>query len=138
MLNFFYDFGKCESFQLNFGDYLLIFDGKNLQSQLILKLDYSQTHTKKIISSTGKYLTVQFLTNDDETNWGFKSFFNYIPINPYCSNWFNMTTKLLESPDYPTIDCSWVITAPFIDSLIVIQFDFETFEVKLCSMIESF
>ena len=138
MLNFFYDFGKCESFQLNFGDYLLIFDGKNLQSQLILKLDYSHTHTKKIISSTGKYLTVQFLTNDDETNWGFKSFFNYIPINPYCSNWLNMATKLLESPDYPTIDCSWVITAPFIDSLIVIQFDFETFEVKLCSMIESF
>ena len=36
--------------------------------------------------------------------------------------------KILESKDYPTINCSWVITAPSIDSTISIHF--ETFEVN--------
>ena len=73
-------------------------------------------------------MLVQFLTDDKLTHYGFRAFFHYMPIEPNCANWLNMTTQLLESPDYPTIDCSWVITAPSADSSIVIHF--ETFEVK--------
>ena len=80
------------------------------------------------ISSSGKYMLVQFLTDDQEIDRGFRAFFYYIPIEPNCANWLNMTAQLLKSPDYPTMDCSWVITAPSIDSTIVINF--ETFEVK--------
>ena len=83
---------------------------------------------KMTISSSGKDMLVQFLTDDEHVNQGFKAYFNYIPIDPNCANWLNMTAQLLKSSDYPTIDCSWVITAPTIDSTIIIHF--ETFEVK--------
>ena len=74
-------------------------------------------------------MLVQFVT-DDQFVWdGFRANFQYIPIEPNCANWLNMTAQILKSPDYPTIDCSWVITAPSIDSTIIIHF--ETFEVKL-------
>ena len=81
------------------------------------------------ISSTEKDMLIQFLTDDDQSLFeGFRAFFHYMPIEPNCVNWLNMTAQLLKSPDYPTIDCSWVITAPSTDSTIVINF--ETFEVK--------
>ena len=80
------------------------------------------------ISSTGKDMLVQFLTDDGDVQRGFKAYFHYIPIDSNCANWLNMTALLLKSPDYPTIDCSWVITAPSTDSTIVI--DFDTFEVS--------
>ena len=84
---------------------------------------------KMTISSTGKDMFVQFLTDDYGTEKGFKAYFHYIPIKPNCANWLNMTAQLLKSPDYPTIDCSWVITAPTIYNTIIIHF--ETFDVKL-------
>ena len=74
-------------------------------------------------------MLVQFSTDDDQVYLGFKAYFHYIPIEPNCANWLNMAAQLLKSPKYPTIDCSWVITAPTIDSTIIIHF--ETFEVKL-------
>ena len=74
-------------------------------------------------------MLVQFLTNDEDINRGFKAYFHYIPIDPNCANWLNMTAQLIKSPDYPTIDCSWILTALTIDSTIIIHF--ETFEVKL-------
>ena len=80
------------------------------------------------ISSTGKDMLIQFLTDDYSVNLGFKAYFDYIPIESNCANWLNMTAQILKSSDYPTIDCSWVITAPTIDNIIVI--DFEMFEVK--------
>ena len=73
-------------------------------------------------------MLVQFVT-DDQFVWdGFRANFQYIPIEPNCANWLNMTAQILKSPDYPKINCSWVITAPLINNDIVI--DFETFEVK--------
>ena len=73
-------------------------------------------------------MLIQFST-DDFTVWeGFRASFHYMPIESNCANWLNMTAQLLKSPDYPTIDCSWVITAPSIDSTIIIHF--ELFEVK--------
>ena len=83
---------------------------------------------KKTISSTGKDMLVQFLTDDQSVFKGFRAYFHFMHIEPNCANWLNMTAQLLKSPDYPTIDCSWVITAPSTDSTIVINF--ETFEVK--------
>ena len=73
-------------------------------------------------------MLVQFLTNEKDTSYGFKLTFNYMPIEPNCGNWLDMTAQILKSPHYPTIDCSWVITAPTIDSTIIIHFDI--FEVK--------
>ena len=73
-------------------------------------------------------MLVQFLTDDIAVERGFLAYFHYIPIEPNCVNWLNMTAQVLKTPDYPTIDCSWVITAPSPDSYIVIHF--ENFEVQ--------
>ena len=73
-------------------------------------------------------MMVQFLTDNEDVQRGFRAYFHYIPIEPNCVNWLNMTAQVLESPDYPTIDCRWVITAPSTNSFIYIHF--ETFEVK--------
>ena len=118
-------------FQLNFGDYLSFFDGRDLQSQQIHKLDRNSNSKKMTISSTGKDMLVQFFTNDDSVQRGFRAYFHYIPFDSNCANWLNMTAQLLISPDYPSIYCSWVITAPTIDSTIIIHF--ELFEVRYIS-----
>ena len=73
-------------------------------------------------------MLVQFVTDYQQSQRGFSASFNYIPIEPNCVNWLNMTAQVLKTPDYPTIDCSWVITAPSPDSYIVIHF--ENFEVQ--------
>ena len=80
------------------------------------------------ISSIGKDMLVQFITDDFAVEKGFRAYFHYIPIEPNCAKWLNMTFQLLKSPDYPTIDCYWVVTAPSMDLTIVINF--ETFEVN--------
>ena len=116
------------SFQLHTGDYLSFFDGKDLQSQKIQSLDKNFNFKKITISSSGKDMLVQFLTDDYMVFWGFKAYFHYIPIDSNCENWLDRTAFLLKSPDYPTIDCSWVITAPSIASTIIIQF--ASFEVE--------
>ena len=111
----------------------MFFDGKDLRSQQIQKLDKNSNSEKMTISSTGKDMLVQFLTDDEYVFLGFRAYFHYIPIESNCANWLNMTFQLLKSPDYPTIDCYWVVTAPSMDSTIVINF--ETFEVNFFSFI---
>ena len=81
------------------------------------------------ISSTGKDMLVQFLTDGSDNSAGFKAYFHYIPIDSNCANWLNMTAQILKSPDNPTINCSWVIIASSIGSNCTINF--ETFEVNL-------
>ena len=73
-------------------------------------------------------MLVQFLTDHFSVGLGFKAYFHYISIELNCEKWLNMTAQLLKSPKYPTINCSWVITAPSIESTIFITF--ETFEVN--------
>ena len=80
------------------------------------------------ISSTEKDMLIQFLTDDVQGFHGFRAFFHYIPIELNCVKWLNLTALFFKSLDYPTIDCSWVLTAPTIDSTIIIHF--EIFEVK--------
>ena len=112
-----------------FGDSLSFFDGRDLQSQQIKKLDVNSNSKTGLptISSSGKDMLVQFLSDDKLVTAGFRAYFHYIPIEPNCANWLNMTAHLLKSPDYPTINCSWVITAPSIGVTIVIHI--ESFEV---------
>ena len=79
-------------------------------------------------------MLVQFLTDDEDTGRGFRAYFNYIPIEPNCANWLNMTVQILKSPEYTTIDCSWVITAPSTESTIVVNF--VTIEVKFILLVQ--
>ena len=79
------------------------------------------------ISSSGSHMLVQFVTDHHWSVDGFSAKINYTPINPICMDWLNITSGYLTSPEYPTLDCSWVITVS-LSSTISIQF--HTFEVK--------
>ena len=81
----------------------------------------------KTISSTGSHMLVNFVTDNDISHNGFSAKIHHITINPICKDWLNTTTRFLASPDYPTMDCSWVITASM-GSTISIQF--QEVEVK--------
>ena len=70
---------------------------------------------------------IQFVTDHDFRLYGFFTKLRYTLINPICKDWLNINSGILTSPDYPTMICSWVITAP-IGSTITIEF--HTFEVK--------
>ena len=72
-------------------------------------------------------MLVQFVTDDTSTWTGFSAKIHYIPINTICEDWLDIDSRLLNSPEYPTQDCSWVITVS-ISSTISIQF--HIFEVK--------
>ena len=97
-----------------------------MDKYFIYKFDNEVSYTT--ISSSGNYTLVQFLTDHKDTSEGFVAYFHYIPIEPNCANWLNMNAQHIESTEYPTIDCSWVITAPLTGSTIGINF--LTFEVK--------
>ena len=96
----------------------------------ISKLDRSinnDDHNVKSYSSSRSYMLVQFVT-DEMASWtGFTAKIHYIPIKPICKDWLNITSRYLKSSEYPTQDCSWVITSAM-SSTISIQF--LNFEVK--------
>ena len=72
-------------------------------------------------------MLVQFVTDLQWTWRGFSAKIHYTPINPICKDWLNITSGYLASPNYPTIDCSWVITVSMSST---ISTQFYTFEVK--------
>ena len=72
-------------------------------------------------------MSVQFVTDHDATSYGFSDKIHHTPISPLCIDWLNIAFKFLISPDYPTMPCSWVITAST-GSTITIRF--QRFEVK--------
>ena len=76
-------------------------------------------------------MMVQFVTDHELTNYGFLAKIHHTPIHPICKDWLNITTGFLTSPNNPTMDCSWVITASS-NSTILIQF--QVFEVKYCKL----
>ena len=87
----------------------------------------AENDNKKSISSSGSHLFVQFVTDHEWTYLGFSAKIHYIPINSICKDWLNIDSGYLNSPEYPTIDCTWMITVTM-SSTISIQF--QTFEVK--------
>ena len=113
------------------GDYLSIYDGSDIQSQQISKLDrrlnYDLNSNKKSVSSSGSHMLVQFVTDNELNLGGFSAKIYYTPINPICKDWLNITSGFLTSPSYPTIDCSWVITASMGSTISIL---FHIFEVK--------
>ena len=84
-------------------------------------------HETISISSTGRHMLVNFVTDHEVIRYGFSAKIHYMPINPICKNWLNTATRFLTSPNYPALNCSWVITAS-IGSTILIQF--QAVEVK--------
>ena len=84
-------------------------------------------HETISISSTGRHMLVNFVTDHEVIRYGFSAKIHYMPINPICKNWLNTATRFLTSPNYPALNCSWVITAS-IGSTISIQF--QAVEVK--------
>ena len=110
------------------GDYLIIHDGEDLKSSQLQKLDYNFNDQKKTISGTGKYMTIQFITDDESVRRGFRTYFHRIPIDPYCSEWLNTTSLILASPEYPNMDCTWIITASIGSTMSI---NFQIFEVKI-------
>ena len=86
------------------------------------------TFPEKTFSSSGYQMLVQFVTDHEGTSTGFSATIHYTPINPICKGWSNITSGFLTSPNYATLNCSFVITSSM-GSTISIQF--HTFEVKL-------
>ena len=105
----------------------MVYDGPDLQSRLISKFDTNFNGNTKSISCTGNNMLVQFMTDHMHTWFGFSAKIHHRPSNPYCMVWINITSGFLNSPNYSTMNCSWVITAS-LGSTITIQF--QEFEVN--------
>ena len=69
-----------------------------MQSRNILILDRNFNQRRKSISSTGKYMLVQFLTDNEATFKGFRAFFHYVPNEKNCAK-LNKTTQHFEFPN---------------------------------------
>ena len=83
-----------------------------------------------MISGTGKHMTIQFITDDWSVLQGFRAYFKRIPIDLNCFDWLNTTSLILASPEYPNMNCTWIITAPTpIGS--TMSFIFTIFEVNM-------
>ena len=105
---------------------LSIYDGPDIKSPPIIKLDQSFNGKTKSFSSSGSHMLVQFVTHNEVTWLGFSAKIHYRPNNPICKDWLNITSGFLSSPDHPTINCSWVITASMGN---IISIQFHLFEV---------
>ena len=106
-----------------------IFDGKDLQSRHILQLGYNWNYKEKTVASTGQYMCVQFKTDHDSVHRGFKAHFKQILIDQNCDDWLNTTALTLKTPEYPTINCNWIITTDR-ESTISMNISFYEFEVR--------
>ena len=71
-------------------------------------------------------MLVKFVTDHETLSDGFSAKIHYTLINPICKDWLNINSGYINSPEYPTQDCSWVINASM-SSTISIQF--HSFEV---------
>ena len=80
----------------------------------------------KSFSSSGSHMLVKFVTDHERLSDGFSAKIHYTLINPICKDWLNINSGYINSLEYPTQDCSWVINASM-SSTISIQF--HSFEV---------
>ena len=71
-------------------------------------------------------MLVKFVTDNEIKSDGFSVKIHYTLINPICKDWLNINSGYINSPEYPTQDCRWVIYASM-SSTISIQF--HSFEV---------
>ena len=115
------------------GDYLSVYDGKDLQATQILQLDLNFNDKRKTVSTSGNQMMIQFLTDDQYISLGFKSYFHYTLIDPTCSEWMDMTMQHLMPPSYPSIDCSWVISSSLGNTIAIQFYTFEVHNNKVCA-----
>lgn len=73
-------------------------------------------------------MSIQFQTDDQISRHGFRAYFNEMPIDPNCTDWLNRTALILTSPDFPTINCNWIITTT---TGSIISINIHEFEVKI-------
>ena len=84
----------------------------------------------KSISSSGKSIFIDFKKMDLGWGWNsgtieFVASIKYNKINSDCQSWLD--NNVLMSPNYPNINCSWLITRKF-GAYITLDFNF--IEVK--------
>ena len=72
-------------------------------------------------------MTIQFITDDVAVHRGFKAYFNRKPIDLNCFDWLNTTSLILASPEYPNMNCTWILTASRGSTMSI---KFQIFEVK--------
>ena len=109
--------------QLNYGDYLFVYDVQDLNTtRTIAELDRTSVISnskKKTFSSTENHsLLINFSTDDINVWTGFKAFIHYYPSNANCSDFLNKTELILSK----AIDCNWIITTPSTTGTITIKF----------------
>ena len=95
---------------MKWGDYLAIYDDRDMQSSPISELDHNFNGNKKTISSSGSEMLVQYVTQGPVA-YGFLIKIHHIPVNQTCKDWFDIDNKILKSPGHQLISCSWLITA---------------------------
>ena len=73
---------------------------------------------KKIISSTGNKMLVEFRSDDSFERDGFSASIHYSPLpSKECDRGLDMTMKTIQSPNYPdsydnNLACKWLISVP--------------------------
>ena len=55
-------------------------------------------------------MSIQFRTDDEIARQGFRAYINEMPIDPTCADWLDTIALILTTPNYPTINCNWIIT----------------------------
>ena len=96
---------------------------------------------KKIISSTGNKILIEFRSDDDDEVIGFAASILYSPLpSNECEKGLNMTLKTIQSPNYPdlydnNLSCKWLISVSHGSHITLkfIQFDVRFFFVILIS-----
>ena len=80
---------------------------------------YSYSHWQnKIISSSSNNIMVEFRSDDVREHIGFSASIHYSPLSSKkCEKGLNMTTKTIQSPNYPDsydndLFCKWLIIVP--------------------------
>ena len=113
--------------QINYGDYLFVYDIQDHNRTKIVQLDYNFNGKKKTFSSTGSHnLLIQFSTDDYAVGAGFSALIHHFPSNANCANFLDETKLNLTK----AMDCNWIITAPSVTSTITIQFQYlEVFDL---------
>ena len=88
---------------------------------------------KKIISSSGNNMLIEFKSDAVNEEIGFSASIHYLALpSKECESGLDMTIKIIQSPNYPNIYnnnlfCKWLISVPH-DSHITLKFS--QFDVK--------
>ena len=104
-------------------DFVLIHDGNSTLLSRLTGPDLGpkslhgwSNWNKKIISSSGNQMLIEFRSDELEEWDGFFAHIQFTPLqSQMCESWLNMNNKTLLSPNYPmthnsNMSCNWLIT----------------------------